>query len=141
MDDWAALFRSYLKSGVYIIKPGTDIGIIKNAAAENGLEFLYVDLKKVTGKKGLLKKFSLALNFPDYFGMNWDALGDCLTDMSWKPAAGYVLLFSNFRVFAEKNPEDMKIAGNIFDSSANYWKQKKVPFYIILSEKVSSTAR
>jgi hypothetical protein len=73
--------------------------------------------------------------------MNWDALGDCLMDMSWKPAAGYVLLFGNFKVFAEKNPEDMKVIMNIFDSSANYWKQKKVPFYIILLEKVSSTGR
>ena len=135
MNDWVILFRSYLSSGVYIINPGTSIGIIKKAAVEDGLEYLHVDLKKVTDKAALLKKVAQALRFPEYFGMNWDALGDCLMDMSWKPAAGYVLLFSNFKVFAKNNPEDMKIIGNIFDLSVNYWKQKEVSFYIILPEK------
>src|SRR3712207_8419702 len=31
-------------------------------------------------------------HFPDYFGPNWDAVYDCLTDLSWLPAAGYVLV-------------------------------------------------
>ena len=49
-----------------------------------------------------------ALDFPSYFGMNWDALSDCLTDMSWRPAAGYALLFINTGHFAANAPEDMK---------------------------------
>ena len=27
--------------------------------------------------------FSLEFNFPSYFGKNWDALYDCLTDLRW----------------------------------------------------------
>ena len=135
MNDWEVLFHSYLNSGVYTVNPDRNIGIVKKAAIENGLEYFHIDLKKVDDKAGLLKKVAHALGFPKYFGMNWDALGDCITDMSWKPAAGYVLLFSNFKLFAANNPEDMKIIWNIFDSSVDYWKQKEVPFYIILPEK------
>lgn len=29
------------------------------------------------------KKVSKKLEFPDYFGYNWNALNDCLQDFSW----------------------------------------------------------
>ena len=27
--------------------------------------------------------YSKALSFPDYFGWNWDAFDECITDLSW----------------------------------------------------------
>ena len=138
MDDWVTVFGSYLYSGVYSITPGLKVGSIKKAAAARSLDFTQIDLKGVTGKADFLKKVARALNFPEYFGMNWDALNDCLTDMAWKPAAGYVLLFSSFQSFAGNAPADMKVVRDIFDLSAQYWKQKAVPFYILLAEKSPS---
>lgn len=37
-----------------------------------------VYITKVKDKLDLLNKLAEALNFPDYFGKNWDALYDCL---------------------------------------------------------------
>lgn len=34
---------------------------------------------------------SAAFQFPYYFGENWDALKECLADLSWLPASGYVM--------------------------------------------------
>ena len=134
MEDWAERFGSYLNSGVYKVKQ--DAGLdIKNAAQAHGLEFALVDLSSVTGKIAFLKKTAAALGFPAYFGMNWDAFSECLTDMAWRPAAGYVILFDNYGPFARKDPGDARMARRIFDSSAQYWKHREVPFFVVLIEK------
>jgi hypothetical protein len=46
----------------------------------------------MTTLDGLFDEVSSALFFPNYFGRNWDALDECLVDLSWLPAPAYVLL-------------------------------------------------
>ena len=37
----------------------------------------------ISDKQALLRLISAALQFPEYFGFNWDALDECLADLSW----------------------------------------------------------
>jgi RNAse (barnase) inhibitor barstar len=37
----------------------------------------------IVNKIELLQILAEGLNFPDYFGWNWDALDECLRDLSW----------------------------------------------------------
>lgn len=133
MPDWVAVFSLLSDSGVYTLESGKPADAVKKAAVTCKIDYIEVDLKGVSGKEGLLRKMAASLSFPSYFGMNWDALHDCLTDMGWHPACGYVVLIKKFVVFAEKFPEEAGIAKDIFTASAQYWKKKDVPFYIILS--------
>lgn len=44
-------------------------------------------------KQDLLQALATGLKFPSYFGFNWDALEECLCDLSWLDAEkGVVLL-------------------------------------------------
>jgi RNAse (barnase) inhibitor barstar len=45
----------------------------------------------ITSKATLLKELARHLRFPDYFGVNWDALDECICDLSWLPP-GTILL-------------------------------------------------
>ncbi|MEU6153796.1 barstar family protein [Actinosynnema sp. NPDC047251] len=44
-------------------------------------------------KSAALAAIGQALDFPDYYGQNLDALYDCLTDLSWLPAGEHVLVW------------------------------------------------
>lgn len=46
----------------------------------------------VTRKDRLLNKIARGLDFPSYFGGNWDALDECLRDLSWLDGVTEVVL-------------------------------------------------
>ena len=83
MKNWSDIFSSCTNSGVYAISSTSDMARIKHSARFYGLAFIYIDLSGILTKDAFLQRVSRALKFPDYFGMNWDAFEECLTDMSW----------------------------------------------------------
>jgi RNAse (barnase) inhibitor barstar len=78
------------------------------------------------GKEKLLTNIAAALNFPDWFGRNWDALEDCLTDLSWREAPGYVLLFEQPRA-----GDDLGVLTDVLRSSAEFWAGRGKPFFAV----------
>lgn len=43
-------------------------------------------------KQDLLRALATGLKLPKYFGHNWDALEECLRDLSWMPADASIVL-------------------------------------------------
>ena len=60
------------KNGIYRLSDG-DFGFVQK-----------LDGRALRSKKSLLAGIARALEFPDYFGENWDGLEECLSDMSWR---------------------------------------------------------
>lgn len=78
------------------------------------------------GKEALLTHIAAGLDFPDWFGQNWDALEDCLTDLSWRNAAGHVL------VFEEPQPgDDLGVLIDVLHSVAEYWARRGERFFAV----------
>lgn len=77
-------------------------------------------------KAGLLKNMASALGFPDWFGHNWDALEDCLTDLSWRDAPGHVLIIEKPRP-----GDDLGVLVDILRSSAEFWAGRGKPFFAL----------
>lgn len=93
-----------------------------------------IDLEGCTGKADLLDRFARALRFPHWFGHNWDALSDCLTDLSWLPARGYRLLLSDPRAIRAAAPEALETALEILAEAAAFWSEGGVSFEFTLIE-------
>lgn len=93
---------------------------------------LRIDFTGDTGKADALATLARILAFPDWFGHNWDALSDCLTDLSWLPAKGYVLLLESTEGLAGEAPEDFATLIEIFEEVADHWRRAGVPFWVLV---------
>lgn len=55
----------------------------------------YIRGKRCTDDESLFREFSAAFQFPSYFGMNYAALDECLTDLDWLSFGGIFLLIDH----------------------------------------------
>ena len=86
-----------------------------------GLDAVRIDLSGCSDKAGLLERTGAALDFPDWFGGNWDALYDCLADLGWRDAAGWLLLLENTDALRLHAPEALDSAIAILCDAAAAW--------------------
>lgn len=113
------------RSGVY--RASRDREILE-ASRGSGLRVTSIDLSQVREKNALLEKLGRALQFPAWFGKNWDALEDCLGDLSWLDGAGQVLLFHNDD---ELGADDRGVLIDVLASSAEFWAGRGKPFFAV----------
>jgi hypothetical protein len=82
-----------------------------------------------------LEQLGVSLNFPDYFGKNWDALEDCMTDEDWLKSSGAVIVITGIDEFVLAMPFQFNIAMDIFRDAVNYWKKLKRELLILIDSK------
>ncbi|MEX0174374.1 barstar family protein [Streptomyces sp. LMG1-1-1.1] len=74
-----------------------------------------LDLTGVTDKADLMDRCATALALPDWFGRNWDALADCLTDLT-EPVT---LVVTGWQGFADTRPRDWQTAQDVFATAVD----------------------
>ncbi len=119
------------RAGIYHMPFAADLAL-EEAAESLEYPMHRVDLTQVTDKEGFLDAIGKALNFPDWFGHNWDALADCLTDLSWMAADGYVIILDHADAFAAANPTDFATALSILQDAADTWRDEGVPLWTLV---------
>ena len=82
----------------------------------------------VVERNRVLQSIASALEFPDWFGGNWDALEDCLSDLSWRKAPGHVLVFEGI---GELPADERGTLIDVLASAAQFWAQQGTPFFAV----------
>jgi len=72
-------------------------------------------------KGEVFDEFARALDFPSYFGKNWDALEDCLTDLEWLSAESFVVIVTNADRVLASSAEDWKTCTAVLGAAAAHW--------------------
>lgn len=104
---------------------------VQAQAVAQGWVVFVVDLAGAEDKSTLLERTAAALNFPTWFGHNWDAWFDCLTDLAWiARTPGYVLLLRHARELQRSAPEVLDTALAIAEDVARVWKGRGVSFAV-----------
>lgn len=102
---------------------GNPLATVLEAVRGAGWTTTTLSLSGVTDKAAFMERCARDLALPDWFGRNWDALADCLTDLSWAPPArGRLLVVSGWQAYAEEAPGEWRIAQEVFDSAVEHWR-------------------
>jgi len=113
-----------------------DSGLYRAANAQApvsaaGLDVVPIRLAGVANKDALLERFAGALEFPDWFGGNWDALEDCLGDLSWRPRGDRVLLIEGFESLASVSHDDFRVLLDLLADVAEHWSAQGRAFVVL----------
>ena len=87
---------------------------------------------KMTCAEKVFDEFAAALQFPPYFGYNFDALFDCLTDLAWIPADAYILVVWDAEVLWRKDPTAFEMTLRTLRDAAASWAGDAVPFHTVV---------
>jgi hypothetical protein len=113
------------RSGVY---RASRADAIEDALRGSKLSLARIALQDVTDKSALLRRIAATMGFPAWFGENWDALEDCLTDLSWREGAGHVLLFQGFQFLPA---DELGVLIDVMISAAEFWAARSRPFFAV----------
>ena len=126
----AELLRDPARSGIYGLPD--EAAWVSRTAKTNRFAYWRIDLTKIGDKAGLLTALARALEFPVWFGGNWDALQDCLGDLSWTTAPGYVVVLEHCQGLATRARGDFKTLLEVLDAAADGWREQDVPFWVFV---------
>ena len=90
-----------------------------------------VDRAPVFNKETLMHALYQSCKFPAYFGFNWDAVNDCLTDFSWAEAKGYFLVFNDWPLLQNEAPEEAKLLLEIVTDAQRVWAGEGVVMRVL----------
>ena len=74
------------------------------------------------------------MHFPASFGDNRDSFEECIRDLVWQAANGYVMLYGRFWSIVEDDPLHWKTASDILRSVVEQWSGEHIPSYVLLRE-------
>lgn len=131
-------------SSLLLTSPGTAVTSLVKPPA--GYVLRIVHGKKCNTPTGVFEEFARALEFPDYFGHNWDALEECLADLGWLPAKGYVVLITEAQSVIPHDDEEYETLLEVLNDAGEAWSkgqtadERRAPFHVffVVSEQDKS---
>lgn len=118
MSKLLARLRDPTRSGVYRVRSADDI--------EQETRNSTLDVVAIDAARDVFADIGRALEFPSWFGGNWDALEDSLSDLSWRQREGYVLIFRGYPA-----GDALGILTDVLRSVAQYWAERGKPFFAV----------
>ncbi len=136
---WEELISRESNPFLLINSRSRDVDIFIHRFSDKDFVVRKIQGKNCNSTQELFKEFSSALQFPYYFGYNWDAFDECMSDLAWLgEKEGYLIFITNSELLLTK---DLDIFIDILKAVVDFWKEKNKVFKVVFQaeDKVNST--
>lgn len=107
-------------AGVYRVD---EIAADRIRAGPGAVNIWTIDGAVASNRAGFFAALAAALQFPDYFGHNWDAVYDCLTDLASADAQPAVLLITSGAQFVAGMGREWETGQRVFTDGIEFWQR------------------
>jgi RNAse (barnase) inhibitor barstar len=121
------------RGGVFFLPNRVEPRSLQALAKRQGYAFFHIEGKNINRKEQLLNHAATVMHFPGHFGDNWDALEECLTDLEWVDADGYVIYYDHIDGLLEHHPDQFETLVEILRDSVKSWKEDGEAMVVLLS--------
>jgi Barstar (barnase inhibitor) len=128
MSGLAGLLARRRPAGLYLWHSALDVADVRHAVEHAGWGFVTLDGVGIETKAELLAAAGVALDLPDYYGQNFDALADLLADVD--DPVGVVLLWDQWGPFARADPQAFRVALSVLGTRVH--AERGAPFAVLL---------
>lgn len=125
------LFNSAERAGIYYLA-ATRRYMIEKAARPPGFHIWHLEIAPGQMAGAVLEQIGKILRFPEWYGANFDALHDCLTDPQCLPGNGHILTIAGSDNLRTSDPEGFATLLDVFRAAADELRQTGVPLWILL---------
>ncbi|MEX5637800.1 barstar family protein [Parafrankia sp. FMc2] len=110
----------------------------------SGVRLVCIDGAETSTEAEMHHQFVERFEFPEYYGRNWDALYECLTDLSWSPAEAYIVDVAHSSRLLWRQRRSIDVLLDVLSSAGEAWAlpasrgwpvdEHKVPFHVVLHD-------
>lgn len=93
-----------------------------------------VDLGACGERKQLLERLGAALDLPNWYGANFDALADCLGDPDWRDGAATVIRLRGLSSFSKRAPADYALLLDVLDAACQARSAEGAALAVIIDD-------
>ena len=129
MSGLAALLAGHAEPAIYLWHGGFEVTDVRHTVEHAGWGFAHVDGWTHQDKAAFLDEVGRALDLPEHYGHNFDALADCLSDVG-DHVDGTVLLWDGWGTLARAEPKAFSVALTVLGGRVN--ADRGTPFAVLL---------
>jgi RNAse (barnase) inhibitor barstar len=130
MSGLAALLAGHNPPDIYQWHSAAHVQDVQHAVEHAGWKFAYLDGWTIEDSQAFLDATAKTLEFPDHFGKNFDAMSDCLSDVTAGDSSGVVLMWDGWSPLARHDEQAFSVALSVLGGRVNDTKGGK--FAVVL---------
>ena len=132
MNNAIASILEARKGGIWFLPANVDSRTVHSTAKKAGYTLFHIDGKSIERKEQFMNAVATALRLPKTFGLNWDALEECLSELEGD-GDGHMIFFDHIDGLLNAHPDQFETLVEILRDAVESWKEDGTPMVVLLS--------